>query len=270
MSDSERTMARVLSPRGRRARLQAVAQLIKPNASIILDLGSGIGAVIPHLTERATAAEILAVDQSVYLLHKQKTQRMTQRSNRVISHIPELPFRAKSFDAVVAIQFLHEIFCFLGPSALSSTFDKIYDLLGEGGCLVVLDHQNPGPARIKAQLPEELHLKLVYFTKHFQPRTITFEELGDGWVRMSMRDFYDFITKIFSLGTPLEDEEMNEEHTPFLRARFVQMLQKAGFHITHNSGFTPIELHLKRFKVRVEADSPLPKRHLLVRGEKIS
>ncbi len=270
MSTPEQTMARTLSPRGRRARLDAVVRLVDPTASMILDLGSGIGAVVPHLVQRAPHAEVVAVDQSSYLLREQLTKRMTRRSNLVLSHIPELSFRAKSFDVVVAIQFLHEIYCFLGPSALFTTLENIYELLGEGGSLVVLDHQNPGSAIMKVWLPERLQPKLLYFTEHFQPRTITVEELDDGWIRMSMRDFYDFITKLFALGTPLEEEELNEEHTPFLRTDFVKMLQKAGFQITHNTGFTPIELHLKRFKVRAAADSPLPKRHLLVRGEKQS
>ncbi len=269
MSESERTMARVLSPKGRRARLEAVAQLVKPGASTILDLGSGIGAVVPFLAQRVPNAEIVAVDQSAYLISKQKNQRVTTRSTLVLSHIPELPFRPESFDVVVAIQFLHEIFCFLGPDALSSTFERIFSLLSDNGSIVVLDHQNPGSAQIKVKLPEKLQPKLQYFAEHFQPRTITFEELSGGWQGMSMRDFYDFITKIFALGTPLEDEEMNEEHTPFLRTEFVQLLEKTGFRITYDADFTPIELHLKRFKVKVKADSPLPKRHLLVRGEKV-
>jgi ubiquinone/menaquinone biosynthesis C-methylase UbiE len=262
-------MARVLSPKGRRARLQAVAQLVNPTASTILDLGSGIGAVIPHLIQRSPMAQIIAVDQSAFLLQKQQTQTGAQKRSLVQSHIPELPFRNGLFDVVVAIQFLHEIFCFLGPDALRITLKRIYDLLDTGGSLVVLDHQNPGSAAIKAHLPEKVYPKLQYFIDRFQPREIHIEELGNGWIRTSMRDFYDFITKLFALGTPLEEEEMHEEHTPFLRADFVKMLEATGFHISHNTGFTPIELHLKRFKVKVETSSPLPKRHLLVRGTKI-
>ena len=162
--------------------------------------------------------------KNIVLLRKQKTQQMTQRRILVHAHIPELPFRAGTFDVIVAIQFLHEIFCFLGSDALTTALEGIYSLLGERGSLVVLDHQNPGSTPIKMRLPKKLQLKLLYFTEHFQPRPITYEELDDEWIRMSMRDFYDFITKIFALGTPLEEEEMNEEHTPFLRTEFVSYL----------------------------------------------
>ena len=267
MSAREREMAELLAGTHREERLSAVIANISPDASAMLDLGCGIGALTTRLARRFPSALIIGVDRSKYLLRKSQGIR---NASMVLGDIPTLPFRDGFFDLAVAIQVLHEIFHFKGPGALSRTVQNVFGLLKEDGEFIILDHVNPGDASISLELSEELQMKLLEFQSKFKPRRITYCDLGKGRIRTSMRDFYDSITKIWALNSELEEEEMSETHTPFTCQEYVNLVQKAGFKVTHTASLTPIDRHIEHYSVTMASMVRLPSRHILLCAKKMA
>jgi len=111
MSAKEREIAKLLARADREERFSAVMAFINPDVSAILDLGCGIGALTTRLAERFPSALIVGLDSSKYLLDKVQIERNILT---VLGELPYLPFKKDSFDLVVTVQVLHEIFHFKG------------------------------------------------------------------------------------------------------------------------------------------------------------
>lgn len=265
MSAREKEMAELLGKNHRNERLSAVMTYVNTDVSAILDLGCGIGALTTRLAERFPSALIVGIDRSKYLLNKLQRKKNTMT---ILGDIPSLPLKNLSFDLVVAVQVLHEIFHFKGAKALITTFQNVSHLLKKDGELIILDHFNPGDASISFKLPEELRRKLREFQSKFKPRKITYYDSGEGWIRTSMRDFYDFVTKIWALNSGLEEEEMSETHTPFTRQELETLVEEAGFEVVYTTSLTPIDRHLEYYGVIVEPVERLPNRHILLKAKK--
>jgi SAM-dependent methyltransferase len=268
MSAKDREMANILAREDRRDRFQAIMTLIKPSVSSILDLGCGIGSLASLLAERFPSALIVGLDGSKYLLEELESKRMKHNILVLQADAPIFPLKPKSFDLVAAVQVLHEIFHFKGEQELHATINAVYDLLQEGGVFIVLDHRNPGETPISVRLSKELLERLHYFKLRFKPRKISYETLDEEWIRINMRDFYDFVTKIWALDTSLEEEEMNETHTPFTEYEFAHLCRKAGFKINHIVSITSIDSYLKHYKIDVKTNLRLPERHFIIDAEK--
>jgi len=266
MSAKEKEMAELLAKTHREERLSAVMAYINPSVSAVLDLGCGIGALTTRLAERFPSTPIVGIDRSKYLLSKLQTKKNVLA---ILGDIPALPLKNYFFDLVVAIQVLHEILHFKGVHALIRTFQNVFGLLKKDGEFIILDHFNPGYASISFKLPKEMQKKLREFQSKFRPRKITYYDLGEGWIRTSMRDFYDFITKIYALNSGLEEEEMNETHTPFTPQELVNLVHEAGFQVAHITSLTPIDRHLEYYGIGVKSTVKLPNRHILLKAKRV-
>ncbi|MBA7492443.1 hypothetical protein ES702_02993 [subsurface metagenome] len=66
----------------------------------------------------------------------------------------------------------------------------------------------------KGYLDKARDLKTGEFLHQYGSR-ITYYDLRRGRIETCVRDFYDFVTKIWALNSELEEEEMSETHTPF-------------------------------------------------------
>jgi SAM-dependent methyltransferase len=265
MSAREREMAELLAKNHREERFSAIVNCVDDDVSAILDLGCGIGALTSRLAKRFPSTMIVGIDRSKYLLS------MSQKESnvlRILGDIPALPLKNRSFDLAVAVQVLHEIFHFKGTEALINTFQNVFYLLKKDGELIILDHFNPGDAPISLKLSEELRRKLCEFQSKFRPRNIVYYDAGEGWIRTSMRDFYDFVTKIWALNSGLEEEEMSETHTPFTRQELENLVQEAGFKVEHTTNLTPIDRYLEYYGITVEPTVKLPNRHILLKAKK--
>jgi len=236
MSAKEKEMAELLAKTHREERLSAVINYVNSDVSAILDLGCGIGALTTRLANRFSSAIIVGIDRSKYLLSRLQRRRNVMT---ILGDIPALPLKNHFFDLVVAVQVVHEVFHFKGAKALIRTFQNVFHLLKKDGELIVLDRFNLGNAPISFKLPEELRNILREFQSRFKPRKITWQDLGEGWIRTSMRDFYDFVTKIWALNSGLEEEEMSETHTPFTRQELENLVQRAGFKVVDVTSLTP-------------------------------
>jgi len=267
VSAKERGMAKLLSRADREERFSAVMAYINPDVSAILDLGCGIGALTTRLAERFPSALIVGIDKSKYLLSKLQRKRNVLT---VLGDIPNLPLKNGFFDLVVAVQVLHEILCFKGAHALVRTFQSVFGLLKKDGEFIIFDHVNPGDTSISLRFSEEMLKKLREFQLKFKPRKITYNDLSKERIRISMRDFYDFVTKIWALNSELEEEEMSETHTPFTCQELVNLVQEAGFKVAHITSLTPIDRHLEYYGITLESAVKLPNRHILLQAKKES
>jgi hypothetical protein len=81
---------------------------------------------------------------------------------------------------------------------------------------------------------------------------------------MTLRDLYDFLTKTWALGTDLEEEEMQESHTPFSGTELASILEKERFSTRSIDGVIDFETYLKRNKIVMRTEVDLPSRFLLV------
>jgi len=265
MSAKEKEMAELLAKAHREERLSAVIAHVNSDVSAVLDLGCGIGALTTRLAERFPSTLIVGIDRSKYLL-----SRLQRKENilTILGDIPVLPLKNCFFDLVVAVQVLHEIFHFKGANALVETFQNIFGLLKKDGKFIILDHFNPGETPISFKLSEELRKKLLEFQSKFKPRKITYYDLGEGWIRTNMRDFYDFVTKIWALNSGLEQEEMSETHTPFTRQELENLVQEAGFKVAYVTSLTSIDRYLEYYRITLESEVKLPNRHIFLQAKK--
>ena len=267
MSKRDKEMAELLAKAHRDQRLSAVIDHVTPDVSAILDLGCGIGALTTRLAKKFPPTLVVGIDKSKYLLNQLQKEKNT---STVLGDIPILPFRNHSFDVVVTVQVLHEIFHFKGAEALRRTLQNVFHLLKKDGELIILDHFNPGDAPISFKLPEETRKRLNEFQSKFRPRKITVYESSEGWLTTSLRDFCDFVTKIWALNSNLEEEEMNETHTPFTPHELVALVQGAGFRVEHKISLTSLDRHLEYYGITVEPATNLPNRHILLKARKRS
>jgi SAM-dependent methyltransferase len=217
------------------------------------------------IAERFPSALIVGIDRSKYLL-----SRLEKKKNvlTVLGDIPYLPFKKDSFDVVVTVQILHEILHFKGADALVRTLQKVCSLLKKDGEFVIFDHVNPGDTPISLRLPQELLKKLREFQSKFKPRRIAFTDLSRGGIRTNMRDFYDFVTKIWALNSELEEEEMRETHTPFTSQELVNLVHHAGFEVADITSLTPLDRHLEYYGMTLESAVKLPNRHIVLQAKK--
>ena len=71
--------------------------------------------------------------------------------------------------------------------------------LGVGGEIIILDHVSPGDSLIQVEFSEEMLTKFMEFQAKFEHRKIIYQDHDGGIISISLRDFYDFITKIWAL-----------------------------------------------------------------------
>ena len=264
MSASEKQMAQLMGNRYRKQFLQKVVDLIPKDATRILDIGCGVGLFRWLIVEQIPQTSVIGMDMSWYMLTHQVRIPNMINSSLVQGIAPNIPFKENSFDVVVAVQFLSEVLCFSGEKGFFDTIKQVKRVLKEGGILVVLDHQSPGEGNIELRLTNSMIKKLRQFQTLFQVRDIEFKVLSNSWTRMTLCDLYDFLTKIWSFGTALEDEEMQESHTPFTGEELTKILIQKGFSVDIVDGIVEFENYLRRYKIDYQIEKALPNRFLIV------
>lgn len=93
----------------------------------VLDLGSGTGAVSNYLIEQCGVHHVIAVDNCVEMLSRNKSHKATC----VISNVEKLPFLDESFDCVVSRQCLHYV------EEVDKALKEVYRVLKPGGVFVL-------------------------------------------------------------------------------------------------------------------------------------
>jgi hypothetical protein len=169
---------------------------------------------------------------------------------------------------VVAIRVLHEVLSSGGRDALSETLHRIHDLLRPAGEFIVIDPTNPGRALISIQLSDELLTTLHEFSSKYKVRKIAFEVSEEGTVQISLQDFYDFITKLRTLKTEREAEEMYETHTPYTKQTIINLLTNSGFQVTAFKGLMSLRPFIEHYGIILEKGEALPDWYLALHAVK--
>ncbi|MGD9380925.1 MAG: class I SAM-dependent methyltransferase [Candidatus Thorarchaeota archaeon] len=268
MTSSEEMMAQIMCQNYRHSYLREVAKLLPLKDSLVLDAGCGVGTLTSLINQHASSANVIGLDFSMHMLTHQVREIAEEKVLIVQACMPRFPFKPDSFNAIVAVQSLSEVLCFAGEEVFLTTIEEINSLLCEGGVFVVLDHQSPGSKSIEAKFTKQLIQQLERFQKLYEYRPFAFNILDGGWVQISMRDLYEFITKIWSFDSPLQKEEMQETHTPYTGMEFSSILEDYGFTIDSVSGAVPFESYLRRYRVRIRPKQNLPERFFIVRASK--
>ncbi len=130
-----------------------------------------------------------------------------------------------------------------GKKEFIHALECIRDILSPNGTMAILDHASPGTSEVEIRVNAQTLEQLRYFREHFVFREFTFEEIDQDHLRMTLRDVYEFMTKTWSFGGPLEEEEMNETHTPFTLTEFATLISKAGMMTDVLEGHLPMDNH---------------------------
>ncbi|MFN4218529.1 MAG: class I SAM-dependent methyltransferase [Candidatus Bipolaricaulia bacterium] len=245
-------------------RLQERIQLVLSRlgeCESFLDIGCGSGQYL-----RAVAAHgvrrVVGIDESPDRLAE--ARRACPHAELHKARADSLPFSDRSFDVVLAAQVLHEIYLFGQPDELAHVFREIQRVLKPNGRLIALDHLDPGPERVRVRLSPPARTHFDHFITSYKFRTISFHQEPDGTLWLSRRDLQDFVTKIWSFGTAMEDLEMRETHCPFGRAQIEALVRAAQLTLIEWLAFEEISEDCKEYGIELVEGSSWPRKFLVV------
>lgn len=115
------------------------AKSIKPEAKSILDIGCGAGNYTLKMLQKLPNLDCTLVDLSQPMLNRAK-ERVSAQTNGEIKtlqgDIRAIDFEGKTFDIILAGAVLHHL---REDEDWTETFQKLFNLLNEGGCLMISD-----------------------------------------------------------------------------------------------------------------------------------
>lgn len=211
-------------------------------AKRILDLGFGWGMILEAILKKKKFA--VGVDETLSLLHPKLKRKL--RGHIAVSRAQSLPFSDASFDLVIASEVIHEVEEFYSTKDSLMSMEEIRRVLKPQGRLLILDHLNPVRGSVQFSLPAGQRKNLEKFCRDFKPRKVKIRRLPGGLYQMKRKDFQDFVSKIWSLGTPMERLEMNETHCVFTRQRLEGFIKPFGFRVVHFQPFHSIRTESER------------------------
>jgi ubiquinone/menaquinone biosynthesis C-methylase UbiE len=226
----------------------------------LVDVGCGWGQLLSALREEVP--DLWGLDES---RHRLKGIRTACPEARVlIGRADSLALRDNRFDVVVTSQMLHEVKLFGGPHELPGVLAEIRRVLVAGGRYFLLDHADAGEGEVLVGLPEEALETLEEFQQKFRYRRCTHAFDSGGRVRMTKRCLQDFISKDWSLNSPMESMEMAETHNVFARVETIQLVEASGFSVSEWIPFSHIQRDLDRMGARLISGEEWFRKFLLV------
>ncbi|WP_298343443.1 class I SAM-dependent methyltransferase [uncultured Algibacter sp.] len=119
--------------------LTEASKRIVPNAKNLLDIGCGAGNYSLKMLTKIANLNCTLVDLSKPMLDKAKERVSAKTNNKVETiqgDIREVELKEKSFDIILAGAVLHHL---RDDNDWETTFNKLYNLLKPGGCLMISD-----------------------------------------------------------------------------------------------------------------------------------
>ncbi len=119
--------------------LTEASKRINPKAQHLLDIGCGAGNYSLKMLTKIANLNCTLVDLSKPMLDKAKERVSAKTNNKVKTiqgDIREVELKEKSFDIILAGAVLHHL---RDDTDWETTFNKLYNLLKPGGCLMISD-----------------------------------------------------------------------------------------------------------------------------------
>jgi len=253
-------LARIMSQEVKRHRKQAIIERVKSDAEAVLDLGCGNGAFTELVAKNHLESFVIGLDKSALMLSMLRKERKRDNIDAIRADVTRIPIKLKSIDSVIASSVLHEVLHFMSKKQLLDLFKSVRAVLKLDGQFIIFDHVNPGDDLVEVKLTDDFLEKLEIFKGRFRPRKIQYKILGNRWVSISLRDFYDLVTKVSFLDSNIE---VNETHTPFTIKQLKTWLQNSGFTIVFERGVEEIEGYLEYYEIETRRGR-FPNRKLLL------
>ena len=210
----------------RAPRLASLIQQVKPGK--IVELGCGRGMVLEALSSHFTGSTIVGVD-----IDESQLEKVVDKNLRNVipikGDITQRIFPAGTFDSVLFVASLHEVFSYRGRRKVRAAIHVAHDILLDDGVLIIQDFLKPPSRLVEMAFHNEEALKSFFrFAREYRPRRIKFEEANQG-VTLDIADAVEFISKYRS---PTEEdwkEEMGETHFFFTEEQYRKVAQKTDF-----------------------------------------
>jgi ubiquinone/menaquinone biosynthesis C-methylase UbiE len=207
----------------------------------LVDIGCGWGQFLAMAQEYA--AELWGVDESPDRVRD--FRQACPKANVVICRADKLKLPDRYFDVAVTSQMLHEVKLFGEENQLKQTLSEIRRILVDGGKYLLVDHLDAGEGEVTIRLPDEKMRLLQEFEDKFKYYPATHEGTGNNLVKISKRCLQDFLSKTWSLNSPMESIEMNETHNVFEKKETIQLIESSGFTVCSWKAFSDIREDLK-------------------------
>lgn len=226
----------------------------------LIEIGCGSGQILKSLVGKVP--RLVGIDESSDRL-RHATQ-ICRGVELIKAKAEELTFK-EEFDAVLTSQMLHEVKMFCTQKEMNGILFVIRRMLKPRGKYLLLDHLDPGEGSVEIEVPDHVEKLLLEFKSKFRYRQVYLTKLGGGRYEIGKRDLQDFVTKTWSLNSPMENMEMNETHASFSREEAKAIVQRAGLSVDRFISFTNIEEDLKLHNIFLEPTaSPWNRKFLLV------
>jgi ubiquinone/menaquinone biosynthesis C-methylase UbiE len=208
----------------------------------LVDIGCGWGKFLQLAQDRVS--EVWGVDESSHGL--QDIASVCPKAHVVTCRADRLDLPDDYFDVAVTSQMLHEVKLFGAESETQTVLGEIRRILTSGGKYLLLDHLDAGEGEVTVKLPPAKIEQLDEFERKLQCYRATHRNMGDGIIRILKRPLQDFLTKYWSLNSPMESIEMKETHNVFEKTETARLVESSGLVVRRWIPFSDIRKDLTR------------------------
>ncbi len=208
----------------------------------LVDIGCGWGQFLGVAQD--SVPELWGVEESPERLKDIK--RACPGARIVICRADRMKLPDCYFDVAVTSQMLHEVKLFAKRSELQKVLSEIHRVLVEEGRYILLDHQDAGEGEVIIKLPTEKMEQLLEFERKYKYYSAAHQSIDNISVRISKRCLQDFLSKYWSLNSPMESMEMKETHNVFEKTETVKLMESSGFLVREWIDFSDIGKDLRK------------------------
>lgn len=208
----------------------------------LVDIGCGWGQFLQIIEN--SVDEIWGVDESPDRLKDIETT--CPSAKIVICRADDLKIPSDYFDIAITSQMLHEVKLFGSQAELNQIIQEIYRILNPGGKYLLVDHLDAGNGDVTVEFPDQTLALLKKFVSSYKYYGAQYELNSDNTVTISKRCLQDFLTKIWSFDSAMQEIEMNETHNVFKQKETKAYLTDNGFTVDSWIEFASISEDLQR------------------------
>jgi ubiquinone/menaquinone biosynthesis C-methylase UbiE len=226
----------------------------------LVDVGCGWGQFLKIVCDQVE--ELWGLDES-----DQRTSDVKEncpKAKLVISKADNMPLPSDYFDAVVNSQMLHEVKLFGSKGELEKTLSEIHRILKKGGKYLLVDHREAEEGVVECRLPDVMTKVIKEFAGKYRYYPFTYEYISEDTISISKRALQDFLSKIWSLNTPMESMEMVETHNVFSHDEVQKLLNEVGFEVTKWQEFASIMDDIEIYDCELVKGQPWGRKFLCV------